>query len=576
MSCWCRKTILVVVLALILISIAIRYPLVEHERAQTDSYFIHYLADSVIANGKAEWILHPLSYVGYYPLSYPSGIPFLLAESAMITGLPVELCILIIDMIVATLFCLSVFMLARHFTRRGEYALLATFFAIFGARFVDTSYWDASARAPEVVFIVLTIALLLRVGYAMEKRLFFISIVFLVGCFTIHHLAVVLILFGGAYIISVIVADLLRSRVVLHNSIVPTAIIALSLSAIVLIPLVFIDSFWQVAVRNLSGSSLFSFESTVLTVLLTAASSYIIQVGFILIFSAAYIFSVVRRPTLSYRAAFPIFVIAVFIPLFGETLHVSMILLPFFAILGALWFAERGRRRSHRKKPPIILALLMVSSIIMPVWSIDRWNSETYLSGDTVLVDSQLFNDANYLLHDEDPSFALCNVVPVRTRLEAISRLGFLGSGVNLALNGDITASELEESIRQSSSRFPRNLYIWFEYRNEPATDSYIWHFMIIGMSVFEASSQYENTADYFFKHSRLVVVIDHRWSSQYVDPYAVTAAKLPGELLSNEIAEIDPSSEANMEFSSYKYYDSQLLSFYMVGLPGEPTLLSS
>ena len=56
----------------------------------------------------------------------------------------------------------------------------------------------------------------------------------------------------------------------------------------------------------------------------------------------------------------------------------------------------------------------------------------------------------------------------------------------------------------------------------------------------------------------------------------AVTAAKLPGELLANEIAEIDASSEANTEFSSYKYYDSQLLSFYMVELPDEPILLSS
>ena len=115
-----RKTVLLLLFAVILLSLAVRYPLVEHERYETDSYFVHALSNDIVREGQAAWTFSPLSYVGYYPFSYPSGAPFVLAEVSILTGLNVDACILLVDAMIATLFCLVVFCLSREFIHRVE------------------------------------------------------------------------------------------------------------------------------------------------------------------------------------------------------------------------------------------------------------------------------------------------------------------------------------------------------------------------------------------------------------------------------------------------------------------------
>ena len=157
-----KTPVLLILVALVLITIIMRYPLVEHEREQTDSYFIHALSESIVDNSYAKWTFNPLSYFGYYPISYPSGVPFLLSETSMLTGMSIESSILLTNMILATLFCLVIFALARHFIRRPEFVLVAVFCAILAARFVDTTYWNASARGFEVVLVTLLIMVLFQ------------------------------------------------------------------------------------------------------------------------------------------------------------------------------------------------------------------------------------------------------------------------------------------------------------------------------------------------------------------------------------------------------------------------------
>jgi type IV secretory pathway VirB3-like protein len=143
-----KRTLILLLGALLLLSIVVRYPLVEHERYQTDSYTIHNLSKSILDFGQAKWIFNPLSYFGLYPLSYPTGVPLVLAELSVATGVSVEFAILLSNMMFGLLFCLGVFLLSRQLIGRSDYVLLATFFAVLSARFVDTTYWNGSARGP--------------------------------------------------------------------------------------------------------------------------------------------------------------------------------------------------------------------------------------------------------------------------------------------------------------------------------------------------------------------------------------------------------------------------------------------
>src|SRR5512136_1042832 len=112
LSVMSRRTIVLLLIALSIGAVALRYPFVDHERSQSDSYFIHTLAQSIVHNGQAVWTFHPLSYFGYYPVSYPSGMPFVLSEFSILTGLSVEVVTLLSGMLVGVLMCLASFCLA--------------------------------------------------------------------------------------------------------------------------------------------------------------------------------------------------------------------------------------------------------------------------------------------------------------------------------------------------------------------------------------------------------------------------------------------------------------------------------
>ena len=72
-----RRTTLALLAAIVVVSLLVRYPRSDHE-VGVDSFFVHTLGQSIVANGRAEWILNPFSFFGWYPLSYPSAVPFLL------------------------------------------------------------------------------------------------------------------------------------------------------------------------------------------------------------------------------------------------------------------------------------------------------------------------------------------------------------------------------------------------------------------------------------------------------------------------------------------------------------------
>ena len=521
---------------LILISLTIRYPLVEHERYQTDSYFIHHLSESILTDGMAKWTYHPLSYVGYYPLSYPSGIPFLMAEFSTMSGLTVEQSILVFGLIISVLFCLAVFIMARHLVKKPELTILVTCFAILGSRFVDTTYWNGSARGPAVVMMILVVAVALRFSYSWNWKSLAICLSFIIGSFFIHHMTVLLLLFGVAYVITIITTRYVLAHLRTQKRSVVALSVILTLTLIITMPFLFFDYFWESAIRGMAGSPLFETISGPIRILLIGATSYTNQIGFVLLFALAYVLTLFWRFNFNARILLPVFVISVLIPVFGETLYVSMILSPFVAVLGTLWFDYAFRRPRMRKSAMVILVALLVVSVGHPLWSMNRWNGVTFLSGDRVEVGNQVFNDATYLADIDDPIFGTCNSQTVEMWLQALSGVNFLsGIGVVLTLNGDVDPEEVSEAIDKSSYEFPRNIYNWYDYDEAPLVGRYVQSLMIRGVSYLYATGQVDGATEYFASHSNLVVVIDNRWSAEYVTQSAISNATFPEELTASE-----------------------------------------
>jgi len=549
------------VLSIVLIAIAVRYPLVEHERNQTDSYFIHQLSYSIVDSGYAKWTFSAFSYVGYYPFSYPSGMPFLVAEVSSLTGLSIESCILLTDFVLASLFCLVCFVLARQFLRRPEYVLLATLLVTLGSRFVDTSYWNASARGPFVVLFTLVVFLSFRAVAMGQNRLFILAGILAVGCLAMHHMAVLLVLFGIGYLLAAFETHYFLERFSLHRRRMAVAFNVVSGLSIVVFVVGFSERFGTPGFSSFEETSLLDINPTALSIILNMAASYTNQIGFILLFALMGIPSLFRSSRLCIETLFPLAVLIVFIPVLGSGLYVSMLLAPVVAILGTMWIAKLLESSRRRLTVLSIIALLIVSSAALPMWSTQRWNEKEYLSGKTVNVDDQVFNDATYLRVNFKGNAAISNVDTTASELAAIGHVTFLGSGISMVLSGDVTREDILRNLKWSDAPFPRNLYMWFEYPQQPSVEFLVLALMITGVRFVAGPQSSHDATEYYLNHPKFVVAVDSLRPSEYVDSYSVNHAAF--------LTEIERSTtNASQEFSSYECYQTAGLTLYIVQLP--------
>ncbi|OGS55374.1 MAG: hypothetical protein A3K60_07340 [Euryarchaeota archaeon RBG_19FT_COMBO_56_21] len=551
-----RRTVLLILGAILLASLAIRYPLVEHERLQSDSYFIHVLADSIVKEGHAKWTFSPLSYVGYYPFSYPSGVPFVLAEMSELTGLGVEACVLLMDMMLAVVSCLGAFLLARQFIMRPEFVLLAALFAVLGPRFIDTTNWDGSARGPLIVFVTLALFAAFRASSMRERRMFFIAIALGGSAFTLHHMAVLFVLFGLAYIIAAFQSSYLLPRVVLRRRQAAAAVNAIVIASVLVTSYLIFEFLTSPEYTDPNESSLFNLDVPLLSNVLNLSASYTNQIGFILPVAIIGMISMFRRSQFSLSDMFLFSVLVCFIPLLDRALYVAMVLTPFVAILGTLWIRNLEMSSIRKSGVLVLVVVLVASSIILPVSSNARWNDEKYVTGDTVEVGNQIFNDASYLRVMYPDTFAMSNNNIASMVLFANSDSGFLRSGIMLAIIGDITEVD-KRNVTLFKAEFPTNLYTWYEYPAEPEVDLYVLWSFVLGMSKLD-----EQVDDTFlnFDHRRMLVLVDRDWPSSFVNQYGISKAILPGQLFNavwTKTIQGAPPSYQDIEIPSYMIYQS-------------------
>lgn len=567
MAHFSRRTILFLLGVCILMSLLLRYPLVEHERYQTDSYFIHYLSQTIATDGRAAWLIHPLSYLGYFPFSYPSGIPFVIAELSAMTGISVEVSILTFNMITGLLFCLSVFALAREFVSRPSVVILVTFLSILGARFVDTSYWDGSARAPLVALMTLFLFILFRMFSSRRRELVVAGGVVAFGCFATHHMAVLVVLFGLAYVMTVVHTQYLIPRAISKKRRMSVAYYVTLTVALAAFSWGMFDVLSSQMVRGFQETSIFSIDMTYLSILVNMAIVYTNQIGFIMVLAVAGIAFMFKGHRMSTKNLFPLAVLIAFVPLLGNPLYISMVIAPYVAILGARFLsclpAKIGTRASS-----LVLVLLLASSIALPAWSVNRWNGLEFMSGDTVVVDAQTFNDAQYYRAVAGDAYAISNVKPLDLRIAALSEARFLSSGVPVLVNGDLDASEVRDGISWSSDSFPRNVYRWFTYSEPFNVDQSVRGLMLYGVGYLMGPTASADTKEYFGSHRSMVVVIDNEWPASVVSMYSVQNGQFPTELRLAEWQSYSDSGSEAIHLESYAFYSSSTSTSYIVRLP--------
>jgi len=471
------------------------------------------------------------------------------------------------------MFVLGVFCLARQFVARQEIALLATFFAAVAPRFVDTSYWNASARAPFVVLVVLVIMVAFRVAQTRQASLYVVFVPLFLGCFFVHHMAVLFALFALAYLLSAILVSLFnKPSVGVAISSRKRTVAGLSLAFVAIAEVVgafkLLDYFKANLDTTFGSTSLFSIEPTYLSVILNLAASYVNQVGFILAFAVLGIPLFLRRSRFRTETLFLLALPMLFIPVITDALYISMLLTPYLAILGAATIGTLVGRAKHRRPILFVVVLLISASLFLPGWSIDRWNGEREMSGYSVEVDDQFFNDGNYLREYEYEAFAVSNDDLISRRLSGISETIFLWSGVESALSGDVTQSSVKENLTWAEEKFPRNLYLWFTYGGDPQVDLRAIMIVLRGVEYASGGGDTLPSGEGFFEsHEKILVAVDNNWPNQYVWVWGIVDAELPEQLRNARWSET-MTGRSNIPLESYNIYSSELITLYALRIP--------
>lgn len=561
MARFSRRTIYALVLTLVLVSVALRYPLLDHERFQTDSYFIHDLSQSIVDQGMAKWTINPLSYFGLYPISYPSGVPFLISELSIMTGTSVEFSILLLNMFLGVIFCLALLCLGREFIVRPEFALLVVLFGMLGARFVDTTYWNGSARGTGIIMMTMLVLVFFKASSSRKNSLYVLGALIGLACFATHRMSVLIVLYGLAFAIAALSyrfvsmgVDRRRRRMTVGAAMLMGAVAMFTtLGYVELLDFTFRSTFGE--------GGLFAFEPAILSMFLNAAVSYTHQIGFIIVPAAFGLVVLFRKQRLSSLNLFPVAVLLAFVPLVGSGLYISMLVGPFVAMLGVYFISVSwGNARRRRVMVPL-LALLVVGSFVLPVWSVDRWNTMFEQPGESIIVENEVFSDANYLARAAPGEFALCSQENLLLKLSANGRVYFLKSGISEITSGDIDPDDVAAEIRPSDADFPAILQKWYFYENTYFVDGFIVGLMLSGVRYVDVySSTSEEIRDYSTKHSRLIVITDNRYPGTFTNQYSAYPSKFLSEL-ENCVSASSPQREV----PSYLIYRSEICSMYAV-----------
>ncbi len=352
-----HRTTIAALVALMALNLALRYPQTEHELG-VDSFFIHNLATNIANDGFAEWILNPLSMFGWYPLSYPSGGPFLLAASSGLAGVSIETAILLLSLAFGALGVLTSFVMAREFRDDRAFCLSVAFIYSFAPRFLAFTLWSASMRSLFMVLLPVFVWMVLRTHRQPRPSNFIIMIGLFFLLAAVHRLAALLAVVLIASIVAVVILVVLR---VIRLSI-PKIVLARPFRKLsrYLVSFAFIG----VAGGIIFGTDIlesysvgeFAQGPSREVQLLNLAVSLARSVGISLVFAIGGIFVMLRSPNKTIREPFLLVSFLGLTPTLFLRQYTGFYILPFIAIFAGLCLLALFKLRRPRARRVVLAA----------------------------------------------------------------------------------------------------------------------------------------------------------------------------------------------------------------------------
>ena len=204
-----KATVLLLLLGLTCVNLMFRYPTAQHEGG-ADSFVFQGLTQLILDAKHADWLISPLSVLGLYPLSHPSGSILSISDLTEVGGVQTEGSILLVDMLTSILGVLGAFVMAREIRTDDRLALLVAFVFSTAPRFVSSLEWQVPTRSLFTAVIPLFVWGLLRMHKRVDVAHIAVLSTTLLVMMTAHRLAVMMAIVMAAYIAASIFVAVLR------------------------------------------------------------------------------------------------------------------------------------------------------------------------------------------------------------------------------------------------------------------------------------------------------------------------------------------------------------------------------
>ena len=370
---------------LAILNIIVRLPVNSHEGG-VDSFYIHALSTSISNFGFAKWIIHPTSFFGLYPYSYPSSQPFILSSLSQSLGISLEYTILLFCIFLGLVGLFSSFILSNEIFDNDLYSLLVAFLYSLAPNFIRFTYWQTSTRGLFMAMFPLFIWLFVKYGNRLGKRYVIMLVMLLVFFLATHRIAMFLPVIIFAYLVTCILKYLLKefakkSSSIFLNVHVMYILFIVSLS-------LFLIQFTEFSILDLNDyHSGYWWDGTdFISIILNMSADYTSKMGILLFFAVAGFVKLISKDEKKIGELFILLSFIGFLPLMGLENYSPLIMFPFLTILtvvGIIAILDNFVKWKRGKAVFVILCIIFSTSFVF--FMIDHWNmDEDSLSEKTV------------------------------------------------------------------------------------------------------------------------------------------------------------------------------------------------
>jgi hypothetical protein len=342
-----RHTWILLWICLILLNVIIRYPITPHEIG-SDSFIIHFIADSISKFGHAKWWYHPLSIIGLYPYSFSSALPFYLSGVSQSISMEMERTIWIVLSFFGIFSSFTAYLMAGAIRDDEKFKFLTALVYSTSTGILVFTTWNASSRGLFIVMLPLFVYFLIRSRFSLKYGLLTgVLFLLLMAIHNFFYLVIpIIIIFCSILIINHLIYKLksIEMDITIPNQLKYIFIVSMMLMIFIVL---LIQSFIK-----------YSFEDQISIIF-----SYVRYSGVLIIFAIGGSISLLFKSEKKFEEWFLLLVIISFIPFLPIEMYAKFFMLPFIALLISSGIMNSIAIRQKRKIALSIVIIFLLLSV---------------------------------------------------------------------------------------------------------------------------------------------------------------------------------------------------------------------